>query len=66
MMERRVRPYPMVHDRYRHERPDHWKKLKLFQAWIIRGTHKTCSFEEFNASHKPSPPEGELLKRMAA
>jgi hypothetical protein len=66
MMERRVRPYPMVHDRFRHEKPDLWRKLKLFQAWIIRGTHKTCSFDEFNASHKPSQPEGELLKRMAA
>jgi hypothetical protein len=66
MVERGVRPYPMVHDRYRHERPDHWKRLKLFQAWVIRGTHKVCSFEEFNASHKASEPEGELLKRMAA
>jgi hypothetical protein len=66
MMERRVRPYPMVHDRFRHEKPDLWKKLKRFQGWIIRGTHKTCSFDEFNASHKPSPPEGGLLGRMAA
>ena len=66
MMERKVRPYPMVHDRFRHEKPAHWKKLKLFQAWIIRGTHKTSSFEEFNRSHKPNEPEGELLKRMAA
>jgi hypothetical protein len=66
MMERKVRPYPMVHDRFRHEKPDLWKKLKRFQGWIIRGTHKTCSFDEFNASHKPSEPEGELLRRMAA
>lgn len=66
MMERKVRPYPMVHDRYRHEKPDHWKKLKRFQAWVIRGTHKTSAFEEFNASHKPTPPEGGLLGRMAA
>jgi hypothetical protein len=66
MMERKVRPYPMVHDRFRHEKPDYWKKLKLFQAWVIRGTHKTCAFEEFNRSHKPNTPDGELLKRMAA
>jgi hypothetical protein len=37
MMERKVRPYPMVHDRFRHEKPDLWKKLKRFQGWIIRG-----------------------------
>jgi hypothetical protein len=66
MMERRVRPYPMVHDRFRHEKPELWRKLKMFQGWIIRGTHKTCSFEDFNASHKPNAPEGGLLGRMAA
>jgi hypothetical protein len=66
MMERKVRPYPMVHDRFRHDKPDYWKKLKLFQAWVIRGTHKTTPFEEFNRSHKPNEPEGELLSRMAA
>lgn len=66
MMERKVRPYPMVHDRFRHEKPELWRKLKMFQGWIIRGTHKTCSFEEFNRSHKPNAPEGGLLGRMAA
>lgn len=51
-------------DRFRHERPDYWKKLKHFQAWIIRGTHKTSSFEAFNASHRPDEPDGGLLELM--
>jgi hypothetical protein len=55
MMALGVRPYPMVHDRFRHEKPAHWKRLKQFQAWVIRGTHKTTPFEEFNAGHRPSP-----------
>lgn len=66
MIERKVRPYPMVHDRYRHEKPEHWKKLKQFQAWCIRGTHKTTPFEEFRADHRPAPEDGGLLGRMAA
>jgi hypothetical protein len=33
---------------------------------VITGSHKKCRFEEFNASHRPNPPEGELLSRMVA
>jgi hypothetical protein len=66
MMERKVRPYPMVHDRFRQTKPDLYRKLKQFQGWIIRGTHKTTPFEEFNRSHKPNAPEGGLLEKMAA
>lgn len=64
MIERGLRPYPMVHDRYRGERPDHWKRLKLFQGWVITGAHKRCSFDDFRADHREAPPEGELLRLM--
>jgi hypothetical protein len=66
MMERKVRPYPMVHDRFRQTKPDHWRKLKQFQGWIIRGTHKTSGFEEFRADHRPPPEDGALLEMMVA
>lgn len=66
MMERKVRPYPMVHNRFEREKPDHYRKLKLFQRWIVTGIHKVSSFEDFRPSHHAPPPEGELLARMAA
>jgi hypothetical protein len=33
-------------------RPDHWKRLKHFQAWVITGAHKVEPFERFNPSHR--------------
>jgi len=56
MMERGVRPYPMVFggDRKLSD-PGNWARLKRFQAWVITGAHKACAFEDFNASHKPTP-----------
>lgn len=56
MMERGVRPYPMVFGGERRiSDPENWVRLKRFQAWVITGAHKACAFEDFNASHKPSP-----------
>lgn len=67
MMERGVRPYPMVFGGdERKPRPAEYAKLKLFQGWIITGTHKTAPLEAFRRDHRKPPPEGELLKRMAA
>lgn len=66
MMERRVRPYPMVHDRYRMEKPDLYRKLKRFQGWIITGAHKLGPLEEFRADHRAPLPEGGLLSMMEA
>lgn len=66
MMERGVRPYPMPFHKLRFTNQAHYRRLRQFQAWIIRGTHKKTPFEEFNANHKPTPPEGDLLKWMAA
>lgn len=66
MNARGIMPYPMVHDRFRKEKPDHWKKLKLFQAWVITGVHKVAPFEEFRRDHKRPDVGGELIRRMAA
>jgi hypothetical protein len=66
MNERGIMPYPMVHDRFRKEKPDHWKKLKLFQAWVITGVHKVAPFDEFRADHKAPTGVGDLIGRMAA
>lgn len=66
MVERGVRPYPMIHDRYRHAMPDHWKQLKRFQGWVITGAHKTSPLSEFRADHRAPPPKGELLDMMEA
>jgi hypothetical protein len=52
MVERGIRPYPMVHDRYRLERPEHWHRLKQFQRWVLRGTYKVAPFDEYDPSFK--------------
>lgn len=48
MMERGLRPYPMVHDRFRSTKPDHWRKLKRFQRWVVTGANKVAPFEEYS------------------
>lgn len=52
MVERGLRPYPMVHDRFRVEKPDYWHRLKQFQRWVIRGTYKVAPFEEYDPSFR--------------
>jgi hypothetical protein len=66
MNERGMMPYPMVHDRFRDKDLAHWRKLKLFQSWVITGAHKVDPFAKFRADHKRPPEEGELIGRMAA
>jgi hypothetical protein len=66
MMERGVRPYPMPFHKLRFTNQAHYRELRRFQTWIIRGSHKTCAFKEFRSDHRAPPEEGELLKRMAA
>lgn len=67
MMTEGVRPYPMVFGGDRKiADPENWRRLKRFQAWVITGAHKSCAFENFNASHRPTPavgatPQGELF-----
>lgn len=52
MVERGIRPYPMVHSDARAIDPAHWRKLKQFQRWVIRGTYKVSPFEEYDPSFK--------------
>ena len=67
MMERGVRPFPMVFGGDdRKPRPADYAKLKHFQGWVVTGAHKTSAFEEFRRDHRKPEPEGELLGRMAA
>lgn len=56
MAERGIRPYPMVYGGERRKSdPSHWRSLKRFQSWVLAGGHRTCRFEDFNASHRPDP-----------
>lgn len=45
MVERGIRPYPMVYDRSR-------KDLRAFQRWVITGLYRAIPFEEYNVSIK--------------
>ena len=47
MVERGIRPYPMVYD---HERKD----LKRFQRWVVTGLYRAVRFEDYDAGFKTS------------
>ena len=49
MVERGIRPYPMVYD---HERKD----LKRFQRWVVTGLYRTVRFEDYDTSIKTNRP----------
>jgi hypothetical protein len=49
MVERGIRPYPMVYD---HERKD----LKRFQRWVVTGLYRTVRFEDYDTSIKTTRP----------
>lgn len=49
MVERGIRPYPMVFD---HERKD----LKRFQRWVVTGLYRTVRFEDYDTSIKTTRP----------
>lgn len=53
MVERGIRPYPMVHDRFRLTEPDRYRKLKHFQRWVLRGLARIIPFEEYDPSYRP-------------
>lgn len=60
MVARGVRPYPMVFGGEHKERdPIHWRRLKHFQAWVITGAHKSCSFEDFRSDHRAPTPSSD-------
>lgn len=53
MIERGVRPYPMVFggDDRRPRSPE-YAKLKRFQRWVITGAHKVSRFEEYSTKRQ--------------
>lgn len=57
MVERGIRPYPMVHDRFRHEKPDHWRKLKRFQRWVITRDYMRRPFEDYSTARVRPPAD---------
>jgi hypothetical protein len=58
MVERGIRPYPMVFDQDR-------KDLKRFQRWAVTGLYRAVPFDEYDASKK-SGREREPLPDMFA
>jgi hypothetical protein len=50
MRDRGIMPYPMVHDRFRQDNPEHYKKLKQFQRWAIWGIHRETHFDDYDPS----------------
>lgn len=52
MVERGVRPYPMVHDRFRLDRPEHWHQLKRFQRWAVTGIYKVAAFKDYSTARQ--------------
>lgn len=49
MVERRIKPYPMVYDRSR-------KDLRAFARWVITGLYRAIPFEEYDVSVKRRAP----------
>lgn len=47
-----IKPYPMVHDRFRIERPDHYRRLRQFQRWALWGTHRKVPFSEYDPTYR--------------
>lgn len=45
MVERGVRPYPMVYDRSRHD-------LRAFQRWVVTGLYRAVPWDEYDVSYK--------------
>lgn len=56
MVERGIRPYPMVFD-CRSTDPDRYRHLKKFQRWAVTGLYRAVPFEEYDASKKSSRKE---------
>lgn len=53
MVARGIRPYPMVFGGDETTpRPAEYRRLKQFQRWVLRGTYKVASFEEYDPSYK--------------
>ena len=51
MVERGIRPYPMVFD-CRATDSARYRRLKQFQRWAVTGLYRAVSFEEYDAGQK--------------
>jgi len=58
MVERGIRPYPMVYDQRRLD-------LKRFQRWVVTGLYRAVPFSEYDASKRASVPGQTLLPGIA-
>lgn len=57
MVERGIRPYPMVHDKARLADEAQWLRLKRFQRWAITGAHKVAPFSDYSTARRDAQPE---------
>lgn len=51
MIDRGIRPYPMVFD-CRDKEPDRYRALKKFQRWVVTGLYRAVPFDQYDASKK--------------
>lgn len=51
MVERGIRPYPMVFD-CRETDPERYRRLKQFQRWAVTGLYRAVPFEDYDANKK--------------
>jgi hypothetical protein len=61
MTARGVEPYPMVHDRFRLSKPEHWHKLKRWQRYVRTGKWRTMPFEAYS-TQRIRPPLPQLFE----
>lgn len=47
MVERGVKPYPMVYD-CRATEPERYRELKRFQRWVVTGLYRAFPFEDYS------------------
>jgi hypothetical protein len=67
MVERGVLPYPMVHDRFRQEKPKEWRRLKQFQRWVVRNYYKMLPFEAYRSGlQMPDKRQASLFAELPA
>lgn len=55
MVERGIRPYPMVYD-CRETDPERYRQLKKFQRWAVTGLYRAVPFKDYDAGRKAGAP----------
>lgn len=68
MVGRGIVPYPMVHNRFKVERPEVYRRMKQFQRWAIWGMYRNGSFDDYdpNFAQNRSNARREALLWLAA